>query len=116
MELVIEGVGKQYQGQHWRLREFSLELGAGVLGLVGSQCPTGCEDRLPGVGNDDLLDETHIGRDVESAERQGCNRWRPVAGSVVDLDLAEQGNCIDSHGGRILWQGFFRRDVFETPE
>ncbi len=35
MDLVIEGVGKQYQGDHWGLREFSLELGSGVLGLVG---------------------------------------------------------------------------------
>ena len=35
MDLVIEGVGKQYQGEHWGLRDFSLELGSGVLGLVG---------------------------------------------------------------------------------
>ncbi len=31
----MEGVGKRYQGDHWGLREFSLELGSGVLGLVG---------------------------------------------------------------------------------
>lgn len=35
MELVIEGVGKRYLGDHWGLREFSMELGSGVLGLVG---------------------------------------------------------------------------------
>ncbi|MEE9185377.1 MAG: ATP-binding cassette domain-containing protein, partial [Acidimicrobiia bacterium] len=35
MELVMESVGKQYQGDHWGLREFSLKLGSGVLGLVG---------------------------------------------------------------------------------
>ena len=31
----MEGVGKQYRGDHWGLREFSLKLGSGVLGLVG---------------------------------------------------------------------------------
>jgi ABC-type multidrug transport system ATPase subunit len=35
MDLVMEGVGKQYQGKHWGLRDFSMELGSGVLGLVG---------------------------------------------------------------------------------
>ena len=35
MKLVIESVGKQYRGNHWGLRDFSLELGPGVLGLLG---------------------------------------------------------------------------------
>jgi len=35
MNLVIEGVGKLYNGKVWGLRDFSLELGPGVLGLLG---------------------------------------------------------------------------------
>jgi ABC-type multidrug transport system ATPase subunit len=35
MQLVLEGVGKQYQGGLWALRDFSLELGPGILGLLG---------------------------------------------------------------------------------
>jgi len=35
MKLVIEGVGKLYNGKVWGLRDFSLELGPGVLGLLG---------------------------------------------------------------------------------
>ncbi len=35
MELLIEDAGKQYRGDFWGLREFSLKLGSGVLGLVG---------------------------------------------------------------------------------
>ncbi|HMA34427.1 MAG TPA: ABC transporter ATP-binding protein [Chloroflexia bacterium] len=34
MELVIEGLSKQY-GKHWALREVSLRLGPGLVGLVG---------------------------------------------------------------------------------
>jgi ABC-2 type transport system ATP-binding protein len=33
--LVVEGLGKLYQGKVWALRDFSLETGHGVLGLVG---------------------------------------------------------------------------------
>lgn len=35
MELVIDGVSKLYKGKIWGLRDFSLELRPGVLGLVG---------------------------------------------------------------------------------
>jgi ABC-2 type transport system ATP-binding protein len=35
MELVIEGVSKLYRGKVWGLKDFSLKLGSGVLGLVG---------------------------------------------------------------------------------
>ena len=35
MRLTIEGVGKLYNGKVWGLRGFSLELGPGVLGLLG---------------------------------------------------------------------------------
>ena len=35
MELLIEDAGKQYRGNFWGLRNFSLTLGSGVLGLVG---------------------------------------------------------------------------------
>jgi ABC-type multidrug transport system ATPase subunit len=35
MELLIEDAGKQYRGDFWGLRNFSLKLGSGVLGLVG---------------------------------------------------------------------------------
>ena len=35
MRLVIEKVGKQYQGGLWALRDFSLELAPGILGLLG---------------------------------------------------------------------------------
>ena len=35
MELVIDGVGKQYGGDFWGLRDFSLTLGPGVVGLLG---------------------------------------------------------------------------------
>src|SRR5215217_3225724 len=34
MKLTIEGVGKRYKGDFWGLRNFSLELEAGVLGLL----------------------------------------------------------------------------------
>jgi ABC-2 type transport system ATP-binding protein len=35
MELDIEGVGKRYKGGLWGLKDFSLELLPGILGLVG---------------------------------------------------------------------------------
>jgi ABC-type multidrug transport system ATPase subunit len=35
MELAIEDTGKQYRGNFWGLRNFSLKLGSGVLGLLG---------------------------------------------------------------------------------
>ena len=35
MRLVLEKVGKQYQGGLWALRDFSLELVPGILGLLG---------------------------------------------------------------------------------
>ncbi len=35
MKLVIEGVGKRYNGEVWALRDFRLDLGPGVLGLLG---------------------------------------------------------------------------------
>lgn len=35
MELVIEGVSKLYRDKVWGLKDFSLKLGPGVLGLVG---------------------------------------------------------------------------------
>lgn len=35
MRLVVDRVGKQYQGGTWALRDFSLELGPGILGLLG---------------------------------------------------------------------------------
>ena len=35
MELVLENVGKQYNGKFWGLRNFNLELQAGILGLLG---------------------------------------------------------------------------------
>jgi ABC-type multidrug transport system ATPase subunit len=35
MELAIEGVSKRYRGNVWGLREFSLTLEPGILGLVG---------------------------------------------------------------------------------
>jgi ABC-2 type transport system ATP-binding protein len=35
MRLVVEQVGKQYQGGLWALRDFSLELTPGILGLLG---------------------------------------------------------------------------------
>ena len=35
MRLTIEGVGKNYHGRVWALRDFSLELKPGVLGLLG---------------------------------------------------------------------------------
>jgi ABC-2 type transport system ATP-binding protein len=35
MELAIEGVSKLYQGKVWGLKEFSLTLEPGILGLVG---------------------------------------------------------------------------------
>ena len=35
MELVIDGIGKQYRGDFWALRDFSLTLGPGVVGLLG---------------------------------------------------------------------------------
>jgi ABC-type multidrug transport system ATPase subunit len=35
MALTIEGVSRRYRGDVWGLRDFSLKLGPGVLGLVG---------------------------------------------------------------------------------
>ena len=35
MQLVIDGVSKQYRGGVWGLRDFNLSLGPGVLGLLG---------------------------------------------------------------------------------
>jgi len=35
MRLVIDGVSKLYKGKVWGLRDFNLELEAGVLALVG---------------------------------------------------------------------------------
>ncbi|MEK6222445.1 MAG: ABC transporter ATP-binding protein [Chloroflexota bacterium] len=35
MELIIKQVGKRYKGNHWGLKDFSLELQPGVLGLLG---------------------------------------------------------------------------------
>jgi len=35
MELQIERVGKRYSGDKWALREFSLKLGPGIVGLLG---------------------------------------------------------------------------------
>jgi ABC-type multidrug transport system ATPase subunit len=35
MRLVIDGVSKQYKGNVWGLRDFSLQLEPGVLALVG---------------------------------------------------------------------------------
>jgi ABC-2 type transport system ATP-binding protein len=35
MELTIENVGKQYKGKHWGLKDFTLNLSPGVLGLLG---------------------------------------------------------------------------------
>ena len=35
MNLTIEGVGKEYKGGVWGIREFSLELKPGILGLLG---------------------------------------------------------------------------------
>jgi ABC-type multidrug transport system ATPase subunit len=35
MDLVVEGVSKRYRGGVWGLKDFSLRLGPGVLGLVG---------------------------------------------------------------------------------
>ena len=35
MQLTIEQVSKRYKGNHWGLREFSLNLNPGVLGLLG---------------------------------------------------------------------------------
>ena len=35
LTLKIEGVGKQYNGRNWGLRDFTLDIGAGVLGLIG---------------------------------------------------------------------------------
>ncbi len=35
MQLTIEGVGKRYRGEVWGLRDFSLALEPGILGLVG---------------------------------------------------------------------------------
>ena len=31
MKLTIEGVGKRYKGDFWGLKDFTLELGPGVL-------------------------------------------------------------------------------------
>lgn len=36
MRLTIEGAGKLYNGKVWGLRDFGLELGPGVLGLLGA--------------------------------------------------------------------------------
>ena len=35
MRLQIDRLGKQYQGNIWGLKDFSLDLSPGVLGLVG---------------------------------------------------------------------------------
>jgi len=35
LKLTIEQVGKRYKGNHWGLREFTLNLSPGVLGLLG---------------------------------------------------------------------------------
>ncbi len=35
MELIIDCLSKQYHGKNWGLREFSLSLGPGIIGLVG---------------------------------------------------------------------------------
>jgi ABC-2 type transport system ATP-binding protein len=35
MELAIKGISKRYKGNVWGLKEFSLTLGPGILGLVG---------------------------------------------------------------------------------
>ncbi len=35
MELTIENVSKHYHGQVWGLKDFSLSLGSGIIGLVG---------------------------------------------------------------------------------
>jgi ABC-type multidrug transport system ATPase subunit len=35
MELIIESVSKRYRGNVWGLRDFSLEVRSGILGLVG---------------------------------------------------------------------------------
>jgi ABC-type multidrug transport system ATPase subunit len=35
LKLSIEAVGKRYKGNHWGLREFTLNLSPGVLGLLG---------------------------------------------------------------------------------
>jgi len=39
MQLGIEGVSKLYKGKVWGLRDFSLTLGPGVLGLLGPMAP-----------------------------------------------------------------------------
>ncbi len=36
MQLKINNIGKEYKGKFWGLKEFTLELGPGVLGLLGS--------------------------------------------------------------------------------
>ena len=35
IHLAIDKVGKQYRGDHWALKDFTLRLGPGVLGLLG---------------------------------------------------------------------------------
>jgi ABC-type multidrug transport system ATPase subunit len=35
MNVSIDGVGKQYRGGHWALKDFSLRIESGVLGLLG---------------------------------------------------------------------------------
>lgn len=35
MDLLINNVGKQYSGEVWGLKDFSLKLGPGILGLLG---------------------------------------------------------------------------------
>ena len=47
MELHIQNVGKRYSGDKWALRDFSLTLRPGILGLLGpwTSCPGRASDR-----------------------------------------------------------------------
>ena len=71
MKLVIDGVSKLYRGRVWGLREFSLSLEPGILGLVGPN----------GAGKSTLM-------------RILATITKPTGGSVTWLG-AEDGQPVD---------------------
>lgn len=73
MELTISGVGKEYRGGFWGLKDFDLTLRPGVLGLLGPN----------GAGNSTLM------RILATVTKptEGTETWdgSDIAGSPNDL-------------------------------
>ena len=72
MKLTIEGVGKRYKGDFWGLQDFTLELEAGVLGLLGP------ERRGEVDAHADPRHHHPADRGAGDVERRGHRRARPT--------------------------------------